>query len=118
MAHTEGYYNYVDKLMKCLPMDDTHFITKLSKQKLLPGNTQNKIETLSTQAEKASYFLNHIIKPALDINDTTSFDRLLAVMQDCGYDHVQNLSCKVKSEIDKCTEQTSGAVTYIVMHLM
>ena len=111
MAHIKGYYNYVEKLMKCLPMDDTHFITKLSRQKLLPGNIQNKIETLSTQADKASYFLNHIIKPALEINDTSSFDRLLSVMQDCGYDHVQNLSCKIKSEIDKQTERISGAVT-------
>ena len=111
MTHMEAYDNYVEKLMKCLPMDDTHFIIKLSTQKLLPGNTQNKIETLSTQADKASYFLNHIIKPALEISETCTFHKLLSVMEDCGYVYVENLSHKIKSEIDKQTEQTSGSVT-------
>ena len=68
------YFNHVDKLVECLPMDDTLFITKLSKQQLLPGNTQSKIEELSTQADKASYFLSHVIKPALVIDDTSEPD--------------------------------------------
>ena len=69
MSQVKAYENYVEKLVKCLPMDDTLFIVSLSKHQLLPGNTSNKIETLPTQADKVLYFLNHVIKPALDIED-------------------------------------------------
>ena len=105
MAHTKTYYSHVEKLVKCLPMDDTHFITKLSAQRLLPGNTENKIKTLSTQADKASYFLNHVIKPALDVSETSNFDKLLSIMQNCDYEHVQKLAVTIKCEIDKCDDE-------------
>ena len=93
------YDNYVDRLVKCLPMDDTSFITKLSERKLLPGDTESKIKSFSLPAEKASHFLSHVIKPALDIDDTSSFKRLMSVMQECDYDHVQNLSNKISDDI-------------------
>ena len=104
MAHIRTYQNHVEKLVKCLPMDDTHFIIKLSAQQLLPGDTENKIKTLSTQADKASYFLNHVIKPALDINETSCFDKLLCIMQECDYIYVQKLAVTIKCEINKCDE--------------
>ena len=93
-------------------MDDILFIVSLSKHQLLPGNTRNKIETLPTQADKASYFLNHVIKPALDIEDTTSFGNLLSVMEQCGYDHVKKLACKIKSEIDKGSSIKTGVLVH------
>ena len=101
MAHTKAYSNHVEKLVKCLPMDDTHFITKLSAKQLLPGDTESKIKTLSTQADKASYFLSHVIKPALDIDETSYFVELLSIMQDCGYKHVEKLAVTIECEIDK-----------------
>ena len=104
MAHIRAYHNHVEKLVQCLPMDDTHFITKLSAQQLLPGDTENKVKTLSTPADKASYFLNHVIKPALNINETSDFDELLCIMQNCGYKHVQKLAVTIKSKIDKPDE--------------
>ena len=67
MAHIQAYQNHLEKLVKCLPMDDAYFITKLSAQELLPGNIDSKIKALSTQADKAMYFLSNVIKPALDI---------------------------------------------------
>ena len=93
------YVNYLDKLVKCLPMDDAHFITKLSSQRLLPGDTESKIKALSTPADKASYFLSHVIKPALDIDDMSSFEKLLSVMQECDYDHVHKLSDNISNDI-------------------
>ena len=105
MAHIRTYQNHLDKLVKCLPMDDTHFITKLSTQRLLPGDTENKIKPLSTQADKASYFLSHVIKPALDINETSSFDKLICIMQNCDYIHVQKLAVTIKCEIDKSDDE-------------
>ena len=104
MAYTRAYHDHVEKLVKCLPMDDTHFITKLSAKQLLPGDTENKIKVLSTQAEKASYFLNHVIKPSLDIDETSDFDELLSIMQNCGYKHVEKLAITIKCEIDKLSE--------------
>ena len=102
MAYLSVYCKHVEKLVKCLPMDDTRFIIKLSAEELLPGDTESKIKAMhtSTQAEKASYFLGHVIKPALDIGDTSNFDKLLSVMQTSGYEHVQKLAVTVKLEID------------------
>ena len=99
IPQVKAYESHIDKLVQCLPMDDSLFIAKLSKHKLLPGNINNKIETLQTEAEKSLYFLNRVIKPALNINDTFSFDNLLSVMEHCGYAHVKKLSCVIKSEI-------------------
>ena len=104
MAHRKAYDNHVENLVKCLPMEDAHFITTLSAQKLLPGDNENKIEKLSTQAEKASYFLKHVIKPALDIDETSDFEKLLIIMQNCGYNHVQKLAGTIKLEIDNSNE--------------
>ena len=101
------YEEYIEKLVKCLPMDDTLFITKLSTSKLLPGDTNDQLKALLTQAAKASYFLDHVIKPALDIDGTSSFDDLLSVMEHCGYDHVEKLACKIKSQM-KGTDTEPG----------
>ena len=108
MAQVKAYENYVDKLVKCLPMDDALFIVSLSKHQLLPGNTNNKIESLPTQADKSLYFLDHVIKPALDIEDTSSFDKLLSIMEQCGYAHVKTLACKIKSDVNKESNIKTG----------
>ena len=121
MAHSDAYHKYLEKLVKCLPMDDTHFITKLSSQKLLPGDTDRKINALSTEPEKARYFLNHVIKPALDIDNISNFDKLLSVMQNCDYSHVENLATNIKHEIDKPDEvnsHTSGKHLLILYGIM
>lgn len=110
MTHTEVYDDYVEKLVKCLPMNDTLFITALSQKKLLPGDTEAKIKQLPTAADKAKYMLDNIIKPALDIDDHNSFNTLLSVMGKCGYPHVKNLSHEIKSKIDQQTSHKSGVV--------
>ena len=107
MAHLTAYHYYLEKLVKCLPMDDTHFITTLSAQELLPGNTKSKIKTMFTQADKASYFLDHVIKPALEIDDISAFDKLLSIMQGCGYKHVQKLAVAIKCKLDKPDKRKS-----------
>ena len=115
-AYIKAYDNHTDYLVKCLPMDDTQFISKLSSQQLLPGDTGNKIESKATQTEKAWYFLSHVIKPALDIENTENFSKLLFVMQGCDYGHVQNLSFRIKCEIDKTNEMKtdlSGNIQYV-----
>ena len=107
MAYKKAYGKHADKLVKCLPMDDAQFISMLFTNNLLPGDTVAKIEAKSTQAEKALYFLSHVIKPALDINDTSNFNALISVMQMCGYNYVQKLARTIKLEIDSSDEAKS-----------
>ena len=76
-------------------MDDVLFITKLSEHHLLSRQTD---EALPTQVAKASYFLDHVIKPALDIDDISSFNNLLSVMEQSDYANVKTLAHKIKSE--------------------
>ena len=102
-------------MVKCLPMNDTLFIAKLSSCKLLPGDTNNQLETLPTPGKKAHYLLNHVIKPALDTDDTSSFHNLLYVMEHCGYDHVRKLACEIKLQITKANGIESS--TYVYSHM-
>ena len=104
-----AYYSY---LVKCLPMDDTVFTATLTKHKLLPGNIKSQLTALRTQADRALYFLDHVIKPALDIDDTSSFNKLLSIMEQCGYDHVEKLACKIKSGIGKASDTKPGSYVY------
>ena len=101
MSYVQIYESYFEKLVKCLPMDDAHFITNLYGNQLLPGDTQDKLNSLSTQANKALYFLNHVIKPALDFDNTTGFTRLLSAMKACDYDHVQTLYHEINDKVAK-----------------
>ena len=108
MTQKEAYEKYAENLMSCLPMNDTLFIAKLFKYKLLPGDTENQLQALPTQAAKALHFLNHVIKPGLDIDDTSSFDNLLSVMENCDYTVVEALACEIKSELDKDSDIEAG----------
>ena len=98
-AYRQVYTKYMEKLVRCLPMNDVLFIAKLSTENLLPGNTQSLIKSLPTSADKSSYFLSHVIKPSLDIDSTSSFDALLSVMEACEYAHVMTLATQIKDEI-------------------
>ena len=101
MLHLKIYESYFEKLVKCLPMDDALFITKLRVNQLLPGDTQDTLKSLSTRAKKASYFLNHVITPAVDIDNTSGFTKLLSVMEECDYDYVQALSHEINDKLAK-----------------
>ena len=94
------FARYIEELVKCLPMDDTLFITKLHSYELLPGDICEKLNSLPTQADQALFFLNHVIKPALDIDESSSFHNLLSVMEQCGYTHVEKLSYNIKSQME------------------
>ena len=91
-------------------MDDTRFITKLSICKLLPENIENQLKASPTQAAKASYFLEHMIKPTLDTADTYSFDNLLSVMECSGYGITEKLARKIKTELHKWDHIESGMI--------
>ena len=116
MTHTEVYDDYVEKLVKCLPMNDTLFITKLSQKRLLPGDTQREIKALPIATKKAEYLLDNVIKPALDIDNHSSFNKLLSVMKKCGYGHVEELSREIKSKFYKQTRGTSYKSGVVIIY--
>ena len=110
MDYKKVFRNNFEKLLT-LPMDDSTFIAKLITNKLLSGDTGEKIEAQSTPADKASYFLNHMIKPSLDLGNVDSFNRLLSVMKQCDYGHIKQLALEIKSAIE-------GMVMHIIWLLI
>ena len=97
------YNKYREKLVKVLPMNDVTFLAKLTSNEILPDNVGAHIKSLSlpTQSDKADYYLNNVIKESLDIDETAEFNKLITVMEKCGYSHVERMTTKMKSDLDK-----------------
>ena len=93
------YTSFIAKLVMSLPMDDKSFIDQLSDEHFLPGDTQDTIISLPTQAEKSLYFLSHIIEPSLEIGITGSFDTFLNIMASHKDTDVKKLAALIKDEI-------------------
>ena len=73
MEHMKVYMEYMDKLVKVLPMDDITFTTLLAKHGILPDSVAAHIKSLPTQSDTTDYFLKNIIKLSLDIDETSEF---------------------------------------------
>ena len=84
---------YAD-LVKTLPMDDPCFRSMLYSADLLPGNLKDEVKSMPTRAEKAEHFLDHGIN-----NDTTSFIKLLEVLEKTDNKTVINLAERIRNEI-------------------
>ena len=110
MSTSEVFKQFFAKLAKSLPMDDPIFVAELFSHDLLPGDHYDQVESQSTRADKAVYFLNHAIKPAM-VTDAGSFDELLNVMEDSEFCNVKELAqqirCKLKEE-PVGTDKTAG----------
>ena len=77
---------------------------------------KGELIALSTQAKKAPYFLEYVIKPALDIDNTDNCGILLSVMEHCGHGHMEKLACEIESEIAKTSDSKSGMYRYMYVH--
>ena len=78
-------------------MDDPIFVAELFSHDLLPGDHYDQVESRSTRADKAVYFLNHVIKPTIII-DVGSFNELLNVMEDSEY-NIKELAKQIISKL-------------------
>ena len=116
MAYKEIYQRYFSKLIKCLPMDDGLFLAMLSEHELLPGDTEGKVKSLATQTEKATYFISHVIKPSLDVDSRVYLNKLLLVMSESGYKHVEEISSRIKSEIAN-TENSKTSMLCMLLNV-
>ena len=84
-------------LESSLPMNDLSFITQLKYYDLLPEYTESSLYALPTNKEKASYFLNNVIKPQLNHNDNVCFDTLLEIMVRNDNDNLKNIAAMIYS---------------------
>ena len=67
MSSEKVLKEYGIKLCKALPMDNPIFLMMLKSHDILPGDTGDKLETQKTKAEKANYYIQHVIKTSADL---------------------------------------------------
>ena len=91
---SEVFQQFYSKLVETLPMDDPNFTAKLYSARLLSSYLKEYVESRSpaTRTEKATRFLDQVIKPSM-----TSFDKLLHVMEDSEYQHVKELAEEIRT---------------------
>jgi len=107
MAEEVFQFFYV-QLVKKLPMDDATFTAKLFSRGLLPGDCKDQVKSKATRADKATYFLDHVIKPSLEDTFVT-FNKLLKVMEDSEYDDMKELVKLITIRLMKGTETVNNA---------
>ena len=96
----EVFEHYSQGIMYSLPMNNVSFMVELQKHDLLPVHIYDELKLLNKSTEKASYFLDNVIKAELlKDNVHTSLNELLTVMMESGYDNMKELATKVKSKI-------------------
>ena len=103
----EVLQNFYTKLITVLPMEDATFMAELFHHNLLPGNLKALVNSQATVADKATYFLDHKIKPDVSIGDYTSFDKLLNVMKNWESDSLRKLAGEIKIKLDTTTSGES-----------
>ena len=102
------------KLMKCLPMDDVFFLELLRRRDLFPGDLQDQVKAKGTPAAKTDWFLDHAIKPSLDVDIIKPLHELLTVMSDDEYINnasLKELAAQIQQQLDK---DTSRSGMYII----
>ena len=103
----ELFERYHQTLIFSLPMKNAKFLGELYENGLVFEDLN--LESLGTCNERASYFLDKIIKPTLEDCDNANFVKLLSVMKKSSYDHVKDLAEQIEKEfhIDaKCKLRT------------
>jgi len=89
------------KLVKTLPMEDAVFIAELFSANLLPDDVKGLVESRPSRASKASYFLDHVIKPSVTTGSGRSFDDLIKVMEDSEHDELKELAELIRCRLRK-----------------
>lgn len=100
----ELFERYYTALVYSLPMQDAEFLDDLCNHGLISEQFKHELKSLSQRNERASYFLDHKIKPGLASGDNSNFITLFAVMKNSNHDNVKELAEQIKTECitDKC----------------
>ena len=95
------FKKFYSELTKVLPMVINNLVTTLYSSKLLSGDHKGCIDSLLTTKEKTEYFLDKVIKPALEIKYTKQFDEMLRVMKTSD-------DCTILYLVDEIQKFTAG----------
>ena len=99
METSDLFKDFYFKLVETLPMNDAIFIAQLYSCRLLYDDLKEHVESLATKAKKAMHFLDHVIKPSMTSDGSSSFDKLLNVMEENEYQHVKELAKQIKDSL-------------------
>ena len=108
-ARLEVFQKYYVELIQCLAMDDAIFIGKLFQNGLLPNDWKAKLKSLPTSAEKATEFLDNVIKPDIQARSNGNFILLLSIMKNSEDDNMKKLADPIMSEFDQISLPSSSA---------
>ena len=92
--------HYYQTLSFLLPMKDSTFVEDLFKHDLLMEDFKPKLESLSTNKERASLLLDVIVRSELVVGYNRCFVDLLTVMNNIKYDNFKDLAKQIESELD------------------
>ena len=96
MANSELFEKHYQAFVATLPMKSVSFLAQLEEHSLLPTDIMDMLDSMKTSAERASYFLDTMIKPEISDSSNEGFNMLLRVMRKSNYDHVKDLAFKIK----------------------
>ena len=101
-------YHYPE-LLRLLPMEDNMFVAELFKNNLLPNNLKAVIHSSSTRADKATEFLDSVIKPSAENLNDVNFNVLLQVMMSSNDNAVKQLAEAIISVLNQnCLQSEKG----------
>ena len=96
---TELFEHYYTALVYSLPIKETDFMDELFKHDLLPGDSKIKLNSLTVQNERSSYFLDNVVKPGLAVGNKKCFVNLLTVMKCNKHDNIKDLATEMEKEL-------------------
>ena len=97
---TELFERYYTALVFSLPIKDADFMYELLKNDLLCPDFNSKLESLTVHSERSSYFLDNIIKPGIEVDNSRCFVSLLTAMKRNKHDNVKDLATKIEKELN------------------
>lgn len=81
-------------------MDDEAFQGQLAAKRILPSGVKAHINFYLTRSDKVAYFLQHVIRPSVEVNETEEFNNLIATMEKSEYPLIQRLATKMKLNLE------------------
>ena len=93
---TRLFVRYYSGLLRSLHMNDQNFIQTLYKYKLLNDDIKEILHSMATTSDKASFFLEHVIRPGLNYE---KFQKLLSAMKESSHDKVIDLAYELQLQL-------------------
>ena len=108
--HTaETFKLFYGELVEKLPMNDAVFVANLYSNDFLPGDLKNQLSSLKTSADKATLFLDSVIKPSVTSDGSKTFDKLLNVMEGIrSGDFLKDLAKQIRTSLRKRSSSDIG----------